>query len=381
MKPHTHPSAIVAAMLLASAAYAQNPEAAAEERQAQWQLAQADMERQIFVGDATQPLLMGSADAASERVVKGAPYCADAVHETVQWLADGSGGTPNRIVRQQTSRLCRDGEGRTRQEIDQGGRKLVYLRDPVARESWVLDPERKSVRRLTRLPDLVGHDASAMREFAERMREWARGMADSARGMADSARASVRLSGPSTPPAPPVPPVPPVPPTAAATASALTPPTPPEPVLITRSDDGQRLSELRVLRLPAGSEGPGGEWAFPPAPVQWRATSLAPRGGGTVSPLPAKDIEGLRTHGERTTWLIEAGKVGNEKAIQITREVWTSAELMLTVSSRDFDPRTGEVNYRLKGVKRGEPDAALMRVPADYKLPGKPGNKASQPAG
>ena len=37
-----------------------------------------------------------------------------------------------------------------------------------------------------------------------------------------------------------------------------------------------------------------------------------------------------------------------------------------------FDPRSGEVNYRLKNIKRGEPDAALMRVPPDYKAPARP---------
>jgi hypothetical protein len=103
--------------------------------------------------------------------------------------------------------------------------------------------------------------------------------------------------------------------------------------------------------------------------VQLRATQFAPRGSGTVQPLPAKDLEGLRVNGERTSWVIEAGKVGNERPITITREVWTSPELMLTVSSRDFDPRSGEVNYRLQNVRRGEPDAALMKVPAEFTAP------------
>jgi hypothetical protein len=39
---------------------------------------------------------------------------------------------------------------------------------------------------------------------------------------------------------------------------------------------------------------------------------------------------------------------------------------MLTVAVRDFDPRRGEANYRLTNIRRGEPDAALMKVPADY---------------
>lgn len=37
--------------------------------------------------------------------------------------------------------------------------------------------------------------------------------------------------------------------------------------------------------------------------------------------------------------------------------------------TRDFDPRSGEVNYRLRNIRRGEPDAALMRPPADYSQP------------
>ena len=73
---------------------------------------------------------------------------------------------------------------------------------------------------------------------------------------------------------------------------------------------------------------------------------------------------------------IRSGKVGNEKPILITRDVWTSPELMLTVLSRDVDPRVGETTYRLVRVKRGEPDAASMRVPADYAT-NKPAPKAS----
>ena len=354
-------------LLLGGSAPAWAQHSVAEEHLATLQFAQADMERQraSFSDNGEQTLFFAAGELGSERVVKGAPYCADAVHETVQWLPDGSGGAPNRIVRQQASRLCRDSEGRTRQEIAPSGRTVVYLRDPVSRESWVLDPERKSARRLARGPGGVGldiTDGGAMREFSERVREWARGMAEAARNN--------RL----TPPTPPTPPSPPTPPTAA------TPPAPPTPVMITRNDDAHRQAEVHLLRLPAGADMPTMEWAVPP-PVQWRAHSAAPRGAGSVSPLPARDIEGLRANGERTTWVIEAGKVGNDKPIQITREVWTAPDLMLTMSSRDFDPRSGEVNYRLKGLKRGEPDAALMRVPADYKQPARPSSKASAPTG
>jgi len=39
------------------------------------------------------------------------------------------------------------------------------------------------------------------------------------------------------------------------------------------------------------------------------------------------------------------------------------------VQSRDFDPRSGETLYRLSNVRRGEPDPALMKPPADHDAP------------
>jgi hypothetical protein len=331
-------------------------------------LAQADIERIV---EFSMPFEFSAGEPGGERVVKGAPYCADAVHETVQWLPDnpmvGGTGAPNRIVRQQSTRLCRDSEGRTRQEVERGGRKLVYLRDPVARESWVLDPERKSARRLMGPGDHRAGmaESAAWREYGERMRDFARTAAERARQAMPGQVA-------------PVAPVPPAAPVA---------PVPPMPVIIDSPEPGAapgRRSEVRVMRM--NRDGETTEWTMPPAAVQWRAQSLAPRGASSsVTPLPPKDIEGVRANGERTSWVIDAGKVGNEKPIQITREVWTSPELMVTVMSRDFDPRSGETGYRLKNLKRTEPDAALMRVPADFAKPARPpanpSPRASAPAG
>ncbi|MBI5717942.1 MAG: hypothetical protein HZC37_09685 [Burkholderiales bacterium] len=346
--------------------------------------ARIELDRELH-GDA------GSHGAAgSERVVKGAPYCAEAVHENVQWLPDPGGAAPNRIVRQNTTRLCRDGEGRTRQEVERGGRRYVYLRDPVAREGWVLDTQRKTARRLSgaALPLDAVADAASWRDYSEQMREWARATAEAARAQARAhagphaaaqagiqagaqARpepaagggASVPLATPAAPAAPPAPPAPPLPPLPTPPSAAG--PVPPVPAVISRVErSGPRDAEVTVLRMER--DGPRWDFPAPPPAVQWRATHLAPRGQGTLTALPARDFDGVRAHGERTTWTIEAGRVGNERPIQIVREVWTAPELLLTVSSRDFDPRSGEVNYRLRNLKRGEPDAELMRVPADY---------------
>jgi hypothetical protein len=303
---------------------------------ATWGLvAQAGLEGPVFFSDIAPPF-PGGADGGPERVVKGAPYCAEAEQETVQWLADGQGGAPNRITRKTSTQLCRDSEGRTRQQVQRGGRTLVYLRDPVAKETWVLEPDRKTARLLGG----TGGSAAAAQvgaEQAERLREMARSLAQRARQAASEAAGS------------------------------------PEPVVIEqtiKTGPGEVRREVQVIRL-GREEAPGAALPPPPPPpaVQWRAQVLAPRGPATVQPLPAREIEGLRAHGERSSWVIEAGKVGNEKPIQVVREVWTSPDLMLTLQTRDFDPRSGEVNYRLRNLKRGEPDAALMRVPPDYARP------------
>lgn len=304
----------------------------------------------------------------SSRVVKGAPYCADAMHETTQWLVDPAGGTPNKITRKNTTRMCRDGEGRTRQEIDGAGHKQVFLRDPMAKESWMLDPERKTAIRLgaTPPPAPMGQlrEGAAWREYGERMREWAKDL---------SSRVRQEVMGAAVPPVPPVSPVPPVPPVPSAPPIAISD-RGPSPVYVTRNEtvspDGKRREvEVHVIRRSPGDANlPPLPDMSPPGEIVMHAERMAPRGTGVVTALPAKDLESVKVNGERTTWTIDAGKIGNEKAIVQTREVWTSPELMLTVYSRDIDPRSGETVYRLSNLKRGEPDAVLFKVPTGYEV-------------
>ena len=308
---------------------------------------------------------------SAERVVKGAPYCAQAVHETVQPLADG-----NRIVHQQTSQLCRDGEGRTRQEVERQGRKVVYLRDAVSGENWLLDPERKTARYLG-----GGRvDAEAQREYGERMREYQDKMRDYndkmreyGRRMRDWARESFgpgetaqRVEAPKPPAAPAAPAAP----TVQVHTRIAT------PVVIAPGDSSQ---EVRVIRVetPPGSLGPLAPMSPLPPAVAMRIEPMILNGqlnGQDAQPdnLPPKEIDGLKVTGSRATRTIPAGKVGNEKPIVISREVWTSPDLKVTVSTQTKDPRSGEQNYQLRNIRRAEPEAALMRVPADYAKTGLP---------
>jgi hypothetical protein len=74
------------------------------------------------------------------KLVKGAPYFAEVVTESVQTLADG-----NRIVRKTTGRVYRDSQGRTRREDDRepGKVRTISIVDPVGGFSYSLNPEGK----------------------------------------------------------------------------------------------------------------------------------------------------------------------------------------------------------------------------------------------
>lgn len=325
-------------------------------------LALSDMPVRIALGE--QALAFAGRELEGERVVRGAPYCATAVHENVQQLADG-----NRIVRKQQSQLCRDGEGRTRREVQrEGGPKVVYLNDPVAKTSWIIYPDEKRMQRLRGSVSWApAADAAAqaawqasmqdwgerMKEQAARWKEWGARVAEQARS-ADADRVRTRAMAGE--------------PGIVIEREIAVPPVPPAP----GASGVERRRELRIIRA---SELP----AMPPLPARMavptppqppmpllQGLTLLPREGGTTTPLAPKEIDGVKVTGERTTWTIEAGKIGNERPIVSSREVWRSPELMLTVQSRDADPRQGEQNYRLEKIKRGEPDPALMKPPGDY---------------
>jgi TonB family protein len=81
------------------------------------------------------------------RLVKGAPFSADIVSETIQTLPDG-----NRIVQRSEGRIYRDSQGRTRSErtYQMGGsseqRQVININDPVSSASYSLDPEARIAR-------------------------------------------------------------------------------------------------------------------------------------------------------------------------------------------------------------------------------------------
>lgn len=89
---------------------------------------------------------------SSPQTVKGAPFSAEAISESVQMLADG-----NKLSRSATTRMYRDGEGRVRREQSpNAGRNIgvpideqhvISISDPVASLRFLLYPSLKTAQR------------------------------------------------------------------------------------------------------------------------------------------------------------------------------------------------------------------------------------------
>lgn len=87
------------------------------------------------------------------KVVKGAPYSAQAITETTRTLSDG-----NHIKSKTTASIYRDNEGRTRRDQELGAvgpwampgdpQQTVFINDPVAGVNYVLDPRTRIARKM-----------------------------------------------------------------------------------------------------------------------------------------------------------------------------------------------------------------------------------------
>jgi hypothetical protein len=232
--------------------------------------------------------------SSSTAVVKGAPFSAEAISESTQTLADG-----NKISRTFTVRMYRDGEGRFRREEVPGAsgsvvtyfgaQQAISIFDPVSNYRYLLDPTKKTVRRMSIIPG--------------------------------SAEGPVIVNGQSMSPA---------------TRMQI------------ETNAAQRAS---IVVLPS---------------VVSSSNMSKPESLGT------RTFEGLEAEGTRTTTIIPAGTIGNERPIEVVYEKWYSKDLQLIVYSRHSDPRFGEQIYRLDNIDRGEPDRSLFTPPSDYKLVAEP---------
>jgi hypothetical protein len=84
--------------------------------------------------------------------------------------------------------------------------------------------------------------------------------------------------------------------------------------------------------------------------------------------IGTQNFEGVDAEGTRSTTIIPADAIGNERPIEIVDERWYSKELHMVIYSKHSDPRFGEQTYRLTNINRSEPDPSLFEVPDGYRI-------------
>jgi len=132
------------------------------------------------------------------------------------------------------------------------------------------------------------------------------------------------------------------------------------------------LPALRTAVSIGGAEGPAISVRDGGPMIQF-AKQIPDEGQAQTEDLGSKTMEGVTVTGTRITRTIAAGKIGNDKPIEIVTEVWTSPELKTVVYSKRSDPRMGDQTFQLTNIVRAEPDPALFTVPADFKMLDMPG--------
>ncbi|HVE57417.1 MAG TPA: hypothetical protein VNB22_11360 [Pyrinomonadaceae bacterium] len=280
---------------------------------------------------------------SQEKTVKGAPFSADAISESVQLMFDG-----NKIVRTVKSSLFRDGEGRFRREempkpVGIGTfvetPKTVSIFDPVAGFRFYLNSNSKTVRQeevknkrflferekrqeenIKRQEENIKRQEkiAKQREAIEKQKENINSNSNSNSNSNDDDREKIKPSVNKTPPG------------------------------VKQPEKPQTPTIPKIPNAPS--------------------MSVLTKGEVKTESLGTRKIEGIEAEGIRSTKTIPAGEIGNERSFEIVYERWFSKDLQLIVFSKYTDPRFGEQTYQLTNIKRSEPDAELFKVPADYKI-------------
>ena len=278
-----------------------------------------------------------------DRIVKGAPFSAEAISESVQILQDG-----NRITRRITEKLYRSSDGKFRRESNGmvpgiagfwfGYGSDITILKPDLGEGFFINSKDRTYRVMmlsTNLPTLLlpkyrgkanGDETSSKAIIA--------GKADLTAGKPRDAQPPQTISSATTSV------------TLSVTTSDKQQPPPPPP--FPPGDKAPMLPDNNVLTVTN---------AYTISAFEGQKTDLGKR-----------QFDGVEATGTLVTTIIPAGAIGNERPIEITYERWFSPQLGMVVYSRQFDPRFGENIYRLTGIVLSEPDPSLFEIPADYKL-------------
>jgi len=85
-----------------------------------------------------------------------------------------------------------------------------------------------------------------------------------------------------------------------------------------------------------------------------------------VEDLGITSVNGVQARGTRSTTIVPAGTIGNDREFRSIEERWFSTDLNLLIKSESTDPRFGKTTYELTNISRQPPDPALFQVPPDY---------------
>lgn len=278
---------------------------------------------------------------AGSQTVKGSPFSADAVSESVQMLADG-----NRIVRQWNEKLYRSSDGKFRREgsgtpgaafgsfiaSDSG----ISITDPVGGFRYSIDPNTNTARMSTfRVATPVAIDREN-KLFTIVQNGSAVDKATLDKAMVELKAATAQSGGVDI------------------TPSGETLPT---AQLQARASELRAVAAAKLATLPPVPGVP----AMPilPESQKWETHT---------EQLGTQNFEGVDADGTRTTTTIPAGAIGNEQPILIVYERWYSKDLKMIVYSKHSDPRFGEQTYRLTNINRSEPDPSLFTPPPGFKV-------------
>jgi hypothetical protein len=89
----------------------------------------------------------------------------------------------------------------------------------------------------------------------------------------------------------------------------------------------------------------------------------------STEPLGSTVMDGVPVEGRRTTTVYPAGsRMGNDRPVTTTSEVWGSPELGAPLFRKSSDPRSGDAKAAVYDIDRSEPNPSLFQVPGDYKI-------------
>jgi len=125
---------------------------------------------------------------------------------------------------------------------------------------------------------------------------------------------------------------------------------------------------VKIQELPVATRVSESAVSIAPFPVEPAGPSASPRADVITEPLGSLSIDGIPANGKLHRVTIPMGAWGNSQPIVSTYETWIAQDLKIVILTRRTDPRDGVEIMKLTNISRAEPDPALFRPSADYKI-------------